>query len=114
VALTDIKLGLVAVGVGWLVGLAAVKGAGGGGMQLAVLSLIIAVLSMALGEYLMVNHMVHTFFAKERPDEVLPALISPAKLLPIYTSSFGIMDIVFYAIGAWEAFRIPSKAAPRA
>jgi hypothetical protein len=45
---------------------------------------------------------------------VLPALVSPARLLPIYTSNFGIMDIVFYAIGAWEAFRIPSKAAPRA
>jgi len=109
VALTDMKLGLVAIGVGWLVGRGAVMGAGGGGKQLAFVSLAIAVLAMMLGEYLMVNHAVHVYVAKERPETVLPALLSPSVLLPIYAGSFGFMDIVFYAIGAWEAFRFPAN-----
>jgi hypothetical protein len=114
VAVTDMKLGLVAIGVGWLVGRGAVMGAGAGGKQLAAVSLVIAVLAMVLGEYLMVNHAVHAYFAKEQPDVVLPALLSPARLLPVYAGSFGPLDLVFYAIGAWEAFRFPAKAQTRA
>jgi len=110
VELTNMKIGLVAVGIGWLVGRAAVMGAGAGGKQLAVFSLIIAVVSMVLGEYLMLNHAVHAYFAKEESGAVLPALLSPAALLPVYAESFGVMSIVFYAIGAWEAFRFPWKA----
>jgi len=113
VALTDMKVGIVAVGVGWLVGRAAVLGAGAGGKQLAFYSLVIAVLAMALGEYLIVNHAVHAYFAKERPDAVLPALVAPAKVFPIYAGSFGPLDIVFYAIGAWEAFRFPARVRTR-
>jgi len=114
VALTDMKVGLVAIGVGWLVGRGAVMGAGIGSKRLAVASLVIAVMAMALGEYLMVNHSVHAYFAKEQPDAVLPALLSPAKLLPIYVASFGSLDILFYAIGAWEAFRFPARVSKRA
>ncbi len=88
-------------------------GAGAGGKQLAAVSLVIAVLAMVLGEYLMVNHAVHAYFAKERPDAVLPALLSPAKLLPMYAGGFGAKDILFYAIGAWEAFRFPLRAQTR-
>jgi hypothetical protein len=112
VAATDMKLGIVAIGVGWLVGRGAVMGSGAGGKQLAVVSCVIAVLAMVLGEYLMVNHAVHTYVAKERPDTVLPALLSPVALFPIYAGGFGPMDILFYAIGAWEAFRFPSRVQP--
>jgi hypothetical protein len=113
VAMTDMKLGIIAIGVGWLVGRGAVLGAGTGGKQLAVASLVIAVLAMVLGEYLTVNHAVHAYFARERPDAVLPALLSPAKLIPIYAGGFGPMDILFYAIGAWEALRFPLRAQTR-
>jgi hypothetical protein len=68
---------------------------------------------MVLGEYLMVNHAVHAYVAKERPDAALPPLLSPAALFPIYAGGFGLMDIIFYAIGAWEAFRFPLKVQPR-
>jgi hypothetical protein len=113
VAMTDMKLGLVAILVGWLVGRGAVLGAGAGGKQLAVVSLVIAVAAMVLGEYLIVNHAVHAYMAKEKPDAVLPALLSPVTLFPIYAGSFRPFDLAFYGIGAWEAFRYPARVQTR-
>ena len=107
--ITSMKLGLVAIGVGWLVGRAAVLGAGGGGKSLALVSLAVGVSAMALGEYLILNHEVRAFLSEQNPDASLAWFLSPAKLFPIYTDSFGVLDAVFYAIGAWEAWRQPAK-----
>ena len=106
---TSLKVGIVAIGVGWLVGRAVVLGAGGGGQALAFVSLAIALIAMALGEYLILNHEVRAFLLERDAGADPGWFLSPAKLMPIYADSFGILDAVFYAIGAWEAYRGPAR-----
>lgn len=111
VAMTDYKLGIVAVGVGWLVGRGALLGNGGrGGKPLAVASLVIALGSMLLGEYLSVNHVVHRVLAERQPGVSLPAFISPGMFASVYGGSVGPLDLIFYVIGALQAWRHPARA----
>lgn len=111
VAASDYKLGIVAVGVGWLVGRGGLLGNGGrGGAALGLTCVAIAVGSMLVGEYLIVNHIVHKVLAEQKPDVVLPAFVSFSGFTAVYTKTFGVMDAVFYAIGAWEAWRPTARA----
>lgn len=111
VTLTDYKTGLVAIGVGWLVGFAAVRGAGGrGSAALGVASLVVAVLAMLFGEYLIVNHFALKAFAAEDPSAALPSYIGMTPFFLIYKETIGVMDFVFYAIGAYEAWKLPAGA----
>lgn len=112
VRVSDMKLGLVAIGVGWLVGRAAVLGGGGRGSSgVAAGSVAVALGAMLFGEYLIVNHFLHAAFAAEMPDATVPAYIGLPAFFSIYGETVGIMDVVFYAIGAYEAWKQPAKAA---
>lgn len=111
VALTDYKLGLIAVGLGWLVGFATVTGAGGrGSAGLALMSLGVAVAAMLAGEYLMVNHFVLKAVAEQTPGAELVTFISATPFFEVYRESFSPLDLVFYAIGAYEAWKLPARA----
>ena len=111
VRLTDYKTGLVAIGVGWLVGFAAVRGAGGRGSQaLGFASLVVALVAMLFGEYLIVNHFALKAAAAEDPSLALPSYIGAAPFFAIYAETIGLMDFVFYAIGAYEAWKLPAAA----
>jgi hypothetical protein len=109
VMVSDYKLGLVAIGVGWVVGAGCAKGSGGrASAGLGALSVVIALGAMFLGEYLIVNHYVLAAFAKQNPGVQAPAYIPLGLFFEIYGEGFGGMDAVFYAIGAYEAFKIPA------
>jgi len=111
VAVTDTKIGIVAIGVGWLVARGGLLGNGGrGGASLALACVGIAIASMLLGEYLIVNHVVHRVLAEKQPGMALPAFISAGTFASVYGEGIGPMDFVFYAIGAWEAWRRPARA----
>ena len=111
VVVTDMKLGIVAIGVGWMVGQAGLRGNGGrGGAALGLTCVAIAILSMAAGEYFIVNHIVHRVLAERQPDKEFPAFLSTAQFVDVYGQTFGFMDAVFYAIGGWEAWRRPAAA----
>lgn len=106
---TDYKLGLVAAGIGWLVGFAAVRGAGGRGWPvLAFASLGVALAAMLLGEYLIVNHYVLQGLAEEDPTAVVPRFIPFGAFAAIYPETVGFMDLVFYGFGAFEAWKLPA------
>lgn len=109
---TDYKVGLVAAGIGWLVGFAAVRGAGGRGWPvLAFASLGVALGAMFLGEYLIVNHYVLQELAGEDPNAELPRLIPFGLFTEIYPETVGAMDVLFYGFGAYEAWKLPAGRA---
>lgn len=105
VVASDFKLGLLAVGIGWLIGFAAMKAAGGPSPALPWISLALALAAMVGGEYLIVNH----FVTKAAGDPGL-AFIPFDLFLEVYGKAFNPMDLLFYAIGAWEAYKLPARA----
>lgn len=123
VRLTDYKLGLVAVGVGWLVGRGALFGAHGrGSTQIAIGSVVVALAAMLFGEYLILNHLALQAFASDAsyasdiahafqmPGRELPAFLSPPMFVALYRETVGAMDALFYGLGAYEAWKLPASA----
>ena len=109
VVVSDYKLGLVAIGVGLLVGAACIKGAGGrASAGLGLLSLGIAVGAIALGEYLIVNHLVLKAVAEQNPGKELVAFIPLGAFVDLYAENLSPMDFVFYTIDAYKAYKVPA------
>lgn len=69
VTLTGYQFGFLAIIIGWLVGVATTAGAGGGGSQVAVLSLGIAAVSMIGGDYMINDHLYRKFTSLEIQEE---------------------------------------------
>lgn len=111
VTATDMKLGIVAIGVGILVGRGAVLGAGGrGGRGVALLALGVAIVAMGAGEYLMMNHAVLRYMAEHQIATPASGFIGFDLFTKVYGAGFSFMDLVFYAIGAHQAWRQPAAA----
>ncbi len=70
VILTGYQFGFLAIIIGWLVGVATTAGAGGGGSQVAVLSLVIAAVSMIGGDYMINDHFYRKFTTLEIQEEI--------------------------------------------
>ena len=110
---TSRELGIVAIGIGFLVGQAVVIGSGRRyGRRLQALSLVLTLGAMVLAEYLIVRqsavaYIVETY-GKDAADTV-------PLLLPLGVASDFIMggiqddpaQLLFWAIALWTAFRIP-------
>ncbi len=69
VILTQYQFGILAIVIGWLVGVATVIGAGRGGSDVAILSLVIAAISMISGDYMINNHYYRKFTVDEIQQE---------------------------------------------
>lgn len=114
VRFTNYKLGLVAVGVGWLVGRGALFGARGrGSSEIAIGSVVVALGAMLCGEYLILDHLAREAFASDAsqfPGGEVPAFLSPAMFFALYRDTVGAMDALFYALGAYEAWKLPASA----
>ncbi len=103
---TDYKLGLVAIGLGWLVGKGVVWGAGdkrsaslqllGGGLALA---------GLLLGEYLIVNHFVREAI------EGFEGWLSLGMFFEVYPKILAegnwFLDVLFYLIALYEGYIQP-------
>jgi hypothetical protein len=111
VAITDYKLGIIAVGVGWLIGQAVVFGSGRKrGPALQAISVGITIVAMALSEYLIVRHFVvealteegYTDFALLLPLDVMAEIIMEGiKANPL--------TLVFWGIAIWASFSVPAR-----
>lgn len=114
VRFTNYKLGLVAVGVGWLVGRGALFGAHGrGSTEIAIGSVVVALAAMLFGEYLILNHFALQAFASDPSQTLggeLPAFLSAPMFVALYRETVGVMDALFYALGAYEAWKLPASA----
>ncbi len=114
VRFTNYKLGLVAVGVGWLVGRGALFGARGrGSTEIAIGSVVVALGAMLFGEYLILDHLAREALASDAsqfPGGEVPAFLSPPMFVALYRETVGVMDALFYALGAYEAWKLPATA----
>ena len=112
-ALTHIAFGLVAVAIGFLVGMGAVRFAGGkrsGGLQ--ALSIGVALVSFACATYLVNMTIINKMFADQGDSFRLG--FPPARadvFFKVLTADFGVMDFVFLAIVVYEAWKIPRPIA---
>ncbi len=103
---TDYKLGLVAIGLGWLVGKGVVWGAGNKrGASLQLLGGGLALAGLLLGEYLIVNHFVR------QAVEGFEGWLAPGAFLEIYPRMLAegnwFLDVVFYLIALYEGYIQP-------
>ncbi len=69
VILTQFQFGFLAILIGWLVGVGTVLGAGRGGSDVAILSLVIAAVSMIGADYMINNHYYRKFTVQEIQEE---------------------------------------------
>jgi hypothetical protein len=101
---TNYQIGWMAVGVGFLVGLAVKKAARRGSQEVAVVAAAFALLGCALGNLLSACG----FLAKEESMgffEVV-ARLEPGMAFSLMQAMFHPMDILFYGIAIYEAFKL--------
>jgi hypothetical protein len=73
--LTNLAIGYVAIGVGWLAGMAVVIGAGRKkGQVLQIVAVLCAVLGLVIGKYFIVVHAIKNFVLEEHGQEAADAI----------------------------------------
>ena len=105
---TDYRIGVVAVGIGVLVGLA-IDRFGGGDRRLPAAGAVITLIGCALGELFADAHIYGQPYGRGTFGE----LGRPHELWSIYTHRFAAFNAVFYAIGAYEAFQFGRRGVRR-
>jgi hypothetical protein len=112
--MTSIAFGLVAVVIGIAVGKGVTMLSGGKRhLNLQILSVVIALVGFAYATYLVNRTFIERALVEEGQQMALPWLPSPELFMNVVRLDFGIMDVVFLAIVAWEAWKIPAPVALR-
>ena len=104
VVLTDTVLGIVAIGVGYLVGFAIRFGAGKqGAAPLQILGAVLALLSIVAGEYLIINHFVRL------NNEDFTGWLTASQFIEVYAEYIkeAPITILFYGIAVYEGYILP-------
>ncbi len=110
VVVTNYQLGIIAVGVGWLVAQAVMLGAGRKrGASLQGLSVAITVLAMGFSQYLIVRHFAAQSLAK-RGYTNIPLLLPLDLMVKLIVESLKAapLTLLFWAIAVWEAYKFPA------
>lgn len=106
---TKIGFGLIAVAIGFLVGLGTVRFAGGKrSVGLQAVSIVVAVASFFVASYLV--NMTFINRQLEASGDNFRVAFPPESvdlLLQVLKANFGVMDLVFLAIVVYEAWKIP-------
>jgi hypothetical protein len=108
-ATSGYRIGLVAVGIGFLVGFA-IERFGGGDPKLPVAGAVIALLGCLLGDLFADAHVI----AKNSHLGIVDEIRHPHDVWSAYTHAFRAFDAVFYAIAAYEGFRFGRRGVLRA
>jgi hypothetical protein len=111
---TNWQIGLIAVGVGWIVGGAVAAGARGKrGRSLQVIGGLLACFAMLLGQALIVMDQARDYFGQQglSPNPITLFLFC-VTLVPRVLAD-NPLTLLFIAFGIWEGWRIPG-AVPEA
>jgi hypothetical protein len=106
---TGLKIGWVAVGIGFLVGYAVRKFGKGSEPMFQMLGAVLSLLGCLAGNLLMV-----CLFASRQQDIPLLTILTrlqPSVIVDLMVRTFTPMDLVFYAIAVYEGYRF-SRALP--
>ena len=104
---TERQFGLIAIAIGAGIGITINYTGNGFEQKFAYLGAIIAFLSCLLGNFLALVG----FAAKESEMTLLQVFgaIDFSKVADIMNSTFGIMDLIFYALAVYEGYRFATK-----
>ena len=111
VALTNYQLGIVAVGIGYLVGLAVMFGAGKKrGPALQAIAVVITLIAMVVGEYFVIRHFWVEALAEEGTTGI-PLLLPINGMFTLVTEGIKLepITLLFWAIALWAAFSVPGR-----
>ncbi len=108
--LTKIAFGLIAVAIGFFVGLGTVRFAGGKRSQgLQLMSAAVALVSFGVATYLVNATFINKALAQQGQDFRVPMFTTNPELIGrVLSAGFGVMDLVFLAIVLWEAWKLPA------
>jgi hypothetical protein len=101
---TDYKIGFAAIGIGLLVG-KAVEHFGGGDARLPVPAAVIALLGCVIGDLFTDIHFLAQAVNLSDGTVANRMLGSPHLAWSVFKTGFEAMDLIFYAIAAYEGFR---------
>lgn len=106
---THWSIGIIAIGLGWAVGWGTVRFAGGKRSRgLQILSATVACASWVVASYLVNMTFINKAFAEQGDATRVPfPPTSPELAGRVLAAGFGIMNVVFLAIMAWEAWKFP-------
>lgn len=110
---TDYKIGFAAVGIGYAVG-KVVELYGGGDRRLAVPAAVVALLGCVLGDLLTDAHFLAQAVGVPDAQVLRRVLTSPSLAVRLFREGFEALDVVFYAIAAYEGHRFAAAGARRA
>ena len=111
VAITGYQVGFIAVGVGWLIAMGVVFGAGRKrGSILQAISVVITLAALVVSQYLIVRHFAVELLAEEGITG-LPLLMPLGLMIDLIVTSIGenLITLVFWAIALWAAFSTPAR-----
>ena len=101
---TEYQIGWLAIGIGFLVGVAIRFFGKGKSITFGILGAVLSLIGCVLGNLLVYSG----FIAREEGVpflEILLFLVStPAALIEVYTIAFDFMDLLFYALAAYVGF----------
>ncbi|MDX6197158.1 MAG: hypothetical protein QOJ79_309 [Actinomycetota bacterium] len=110
---TDYKIGFAAIGIGLLVG-KAVEHFGGGDARLPIPAALIALLGCVVGDLFTDIHFLAQAANVSDGTVANRVLGSPDLAWSLYKAGFEAMDLVFYAIAAYEGFRFAQVGVAKA
>jgi hypothetical protein len=113
VVATGLEIGLAATGIGALVAIAVLKGAGRHrSARLQVISLVITIAALALGEYLVVRHTVLQVITMKYGPQNVPLFFSGELVWELLVADIksSPATLAFWAIAAISALQIPGYA----
>jgi hypothetical protein len=109
--LTGYQLGYIALGAGYLVGYAVVRGAGGKrGTTLQLISALITLMAIVGASYFSMLHAINKYVAEELAKEgaIAPGFLWVSPFDPdILSNIISPMTLLIWGIGLYIAFRVP-------
>jgi hypothetical protein len=111
VVFSGYELGIIAIGVGWVVAQAVILGSGRKrGPNLQILSILLIAVAMGLSEYLIVRHFIVQSLSEELTGE-FPLLLPLADMLTIVFEGIKAnpLTLLFWGIALWEGYTLPAR-----
>jgi len=111
VVITNYQMGLIAAGMGWLVGMAVVFGSGRKrGPALQAISVIITLVGLVITQWLILRHFVVEILA-EQGFSGIPLFMPLGAMLELVVEGMkeDLLTLIFWAIALWAAFSTPAR-----